>query len=88
MLALASMADAVDRSPARLSGGESQRVAIARAGHPARSAALDEATWRAIPPPPSSKVIADLRRRGFTQALVTHEPDLGKSLADRLIELA
>jgi len=33
------------------------------------------------------QVIRDLRRRGFTLAMVTHEPDLGRSLADHLLEL-
>ena len=28
-----------------------------------------------------------MKRRGMTLAMVTHDPDLGRSLADRLVEL-
>jgi len=90
LLELVGMAAAVDRFPARLSGGESQRVAIARAlatepevlllDEP--TSALDEASTAGV-----VQVIRDLRRRGFTQLLVTHDPDLGRSLADHLVEL-
>jgi ABC-type polar amino acid transport system ATPase subunit len=50
---------------------------------------LDEPT-SALDPGSTNDVIAvirDLRRRGFTQAMVTHDPDLARSLADRLVEL-
>jgi ABC-type polar amino acid transport system ATPase subunit len=90
LLELVRMAGAVDRYPARLSGGESQRVAIARAlatepevlllDEP--TSALDAESMEGV-----VQVISDLRRRGFTQVLVTHDPVLGRRLADHLVEL-
>ncbi|MFY9342248.1 MAG: ATP-binding cassette domain-containing protein [Planctomycetota bacterium] len=90
LLELVGMAGAAERFPARLSGGESQRVAIARAlATEPEVLLLDEPT--SALDPDSTKgvvaVIADLRARGFTLAMVTHDPDLGRSLADRLVEL-
>ena len=90
LLALVGMADAADRFPARLSGGESQRVAIARAlATEPEVLLLDEPTSALDPDATASvvEVIADLRRRGFTLAMVTHDPDLGRSLAEHLNEL-
>ncbi len=90
LLALVGMAGAADRFPARLSGGESQRVAIARAlATEPEVLLLDEPTSALDPTSTESvvAVIADLRARGFTLAMVTHDPDLGRSLADRLVEL-
>jgi polar amino acid transport system ATP-binding protein len=90
LLALVGMAGAAERFPARLSGGESQRVAIARAlATEPEVLLLDEPTSALDPASVGSvvAVIADLRARGFTLAMVTHDPDLGRSLADRLVEL-
>jgi ABC-type polar amino acid transport system ATPase subunit len=90
MLELVGMAGAVARFPARLSGGEAQRVAIARAlATEPEVLLLDEPTSALDPASTASvvAVIADLRRRGFTLAMVTHDPDLGRSLADHLVEL-
>jgi polar amino acid transport system ATP-binding protein len=90
LLALVGMAGAAERFPARLSGGESQRVAIARAlATEPEVLLLDEPTSALDPASVGSvvAVIADLRARGFTLAMFTHDPDLGRSLADRLVEL-
>lgn len=90
LLAQVGMADAADRFPARLSGGESQRVAIARALATAPEVLLLDEPTSALDPASTAgvvAVIADLRQRGFTQVLVTHDPDLGRSLADHLVEL-
>ncbi|HEX6811123.1 MAG TPA: hypothetical protein VF384_05845 [Planctomycetota bacterium] len=46
------------------------------------TSALDPASTQSV-----VAVIADLRWRGFTLALVTHDPDLGRALADHLVEL-
>jgi ABC-type polar amino acid transport system ATPase subunit len=84
------MRAAADRYPARLSGGESQRVAIARALAMAPDVLLLDEPTSALDPGSTDDVIAvirDLRNRGFTQAMVTHDPDLARSLADRLVEL-
>jgi ABC-type polar amino acid transport system ATPase subunit len=90
LLDLVGMGGAAERFPARLSGGESQRVAIARAlATEPEVLLLDEPTSALDPASTASvvAVIADLRQRGFTLAMVTHDPDLGRSLADNLIEL-
>jgi ABC-type polar amino acid transport system ATPase subunit len=90
LLELVGMGGACDRFPARLSGGEAQRVAIARAlatvpdvlllDEP--TSALDaESTFEVV------RVIDDLKKRGFTLALVTHDRQLGLGLADRVVEL-
>ena len=84
------MRAAADRYPARLSGGEAQRVAIARALAMAPDVLLLDEPTSALDPGSTDDVIAvirDLRNRGFTQAMVTHDPDLARSLADRLVEL-
>jgi len=84
------MRAAADRYPARLSGGEAQRVAIARALAMAPDVLLLDEPTSALDPGSTDDVIAvirDLRNRGFTQAMVTHDPDLAKSLADRLVQL-
>lgn len=90
LLELVGMAAAADRFPARLSGGESQRVAIARALATEPEVLLLDEPTSALDPTSTAgvvAVIADLRQRGFTLAMVTHDPDLGRSLADRLVEL-
>lgn len=90
LLELVGMGAATDRFPARLSGGEAQRVAIARAlATEPEVLLLDEPTSALDPASTASVVgvIADLRRRGFTQVMVTHDPELGRGLADRLVEL-
>ena len=87
---LVGMGAATDRFPARLSGGESQRVAIARAlATEPEVLLLDEPTSALDPASTASvvAVIADLRRRGFTQVMVTHDPGLGRSLADEVVDL-
>ena len=90
LLQSVGMADAADRFPARLSGGESQRVAIARAlAMEPEVLLLDEPT-SALDPASSRDVIGviqGLRARGFTQVMVTHNHALAETLADHLIEL-
>lgn len=90
LLALVGMQAAAERFPARLSGGEMQRVAIARAlAMQPEVLLLDEPT-SALDPGSTADVIAvirDLRSRGITQAMVTHDPDLAKSLADELVQI-
>ena len=90
LLAMVGMQAAAERFPARLSGGEMQRVAIARAlAMQPEVLLLDEPT-SALDPSSTADVIAvikDLRSRGITQAMVTHDPDLAKSLADELVQI-
>ena len=91
LLELVGMGDAGERFPARLSGGEAQRVAIARAlATDPEVLLLDEPT-SALDPASTRSVVAvlkDLRARGFTLAMVTHDPDLAHELADTLFDLA
>ena len=77
--------------PGRLSGGERQRVAIARAlinspevllaDEP--TGAVDTATGQEI-----GKLLLDLNAAGQTLILVTHNPDLAVSYAQRTVRLA
>jgi putative ABC transport system ATP-binding protein len=79
-----------DAYPARLSGGERQRVAIARAlvNRPGLlladepTGALDTATGEEI-----GALLLDLNSQGQTLILVTHNPDLAKRYARRVIEI-
>ncbi len=79
-----------DAYPARLSGGERQRVAIARAlvNRPGLlladepTGALDTSTGEEI-----GELLLDLNRQGQTLILVTHNPDLAKRYARRVIEI-
>ena len=90
LLELVRMSAAVERWPARLSGGESQRVAIARALATEPEVLLLDEPTSALDAESTAgvvQVISDLGRRGFTQVLVTHDPVLGRSLADHLVEL-
>jgi polar amino acid transport system ATP-binding protein len=90
LLDLVGMAEAAERFPARLSGGESQRVAIARALATEPEVLLLDEPTSALDPASTAgvvQVIRDLRQRGFTLAMVTHDPDLGRSLADHVVEL-
>jgi ABC-type polar amino acid transport system ATPase subunit len=90
LLAQVGMADAADRFPARLSGGESQRVAIARALATEPEVLLLDEPTSALDPASTEDVVAvieDLKARGMTLAMVTHDPDLGRRLADESVVL-
>ncbi|MBI5266084.1 MAG: ABC transporter ATP-binding protein [candidate division Zixibacteria bacterium] len=84
------LADRMTHRPADLSGGEQQRVALARAivKHPEILFAdeptgnLDEDNSRQI-----VELLADLNRSGLTVVMVTHNLDLARTYAQRIIRM-
>jgi putative ABC transport system ATP-binding protein len=80
------------RKPAQLSGGQRQRVAIARAlAHEPSMILADEPT-AAVDLSLAGEVCAALREQakecGAAVIMVTHNPDLVRNYADRMIDLA
>jgi putative ABC transport system ATP-binding protein len=85
------LGDRIHHRPAELSGGEQQRAAIARAlvNDPPLVLAdeptgnLDSENAAAI----MEMLDAHVRRRGATLVLVTHDEDLARRLADRVLRM-
>ena len=91
LLSEVGLADKMASYPCQLSGGQQQRVAIARAlaGNPAvlcfdePTSALDpELTGEVL------RVIRELKERGCTLLVVTHEMDFAMNVADRVVFFA
>lgn len=84
------IAEEAESFPARLSGGQRQRVAIARAliNRPAilladePTGALDTRTGEGV-----LDLFTDLKSRGQTIVLVSHDPRLAECYADRVVAL-
>ncbi|MFE7844157.1 methionine ABC transporter ATP-binding protein [Microbacterium sp. NPDC057407] len=89
LLQFVGLADKARSYPEQLSGGQKQRVGIARAlATEPRILLADEAT-SALDPDTTQEVLALLRRvnreLGVTILVITHEMDVIRSLADRVI---
>jgi putative ABC transport system ATP-binding protein len=85
------VADRKDAHPAVLSGGQRQRVAVARAlvNRPALlladepTGALDSRSGEHV-----QELLVDLNRMGQTLLIVTHDPNLARQCAGRLVQVA
>ncbi len=90
LLERVGLLDRKDAYPRQLSGGQKQRVAIVRAlcMHPEMllldevTAALDPEMVREV-----LNVVLELAKQGMTMAIVTHEMQFAKAVADRVIFL-
>jgi putative ABC transport system ATP-binding protein len=84
------IADKADAYPARLSGGQRQRVAVARAlmNRPALlladepTGAVDARTGEQV-----AQLLRELNQSGQTLVVVTHDPQVARQCATRLITL-
>ncbi len=89
LLAFVGLADKANSYPEQLSGGQKQRVGIARAlATNPRILLADEAT-SALDPDTTGEVLTLLKRvnseLGITILVITHEMDVIRTLADRVI---
>lgn len=88
MLAHVHLAAFADRHPAQLSGGQQQRVAIARALAMRPAAILFDEPTSALDPEMAHEVVgimAELAAEGTTMAIVTHDAQLAREIADRVV---
>ncbi|WP_425843731.1 amino acid ABC transporter ATP-binding protein [Agrococcus sp. TSP3-2-1] len=77
-----------DKYPAQLSGGQQQRVAIARGLVMSPKMMLFDEPTSALDPEMIKEVLdvmADLAAGGMTMAVVTHEMNFAKRVADRIV---
>ncbi|WP_297818031.1 amino acid ABC transporter ATP-binding protein [uncultured Lactobacillus sp.] len=76
--------------PYQLSGGQKQRVAIARAllmkpeilCYDEPTSALDPSLVNKV-----KKIFFDLKKKGVTQIVITHDHDFGKAVADKILDV-
>ena len=88
LLTEVGLSDKADLYPHQLSGGQQQRVAIARAlALDPEILCFDEPTSALDPELTGEvlRVIRELKDRGRTMIVVTHEMDFAKGIADRVI---
>jgi ABC-type polar amino acid transport system ATPase subunit len=87
-LASVGLADKASASPATLSGGQQQRVAIARALALDPKLVLFDEPTSALDPELVGSVLAvmrDLKDRGMTMVVVSHEMRFAREAADRVV---
>ncbi len=89
LLRFVGLADLSRRYPSQLSGGQKQRVGIARALATRPSILLADEATSALDPETTQDVLALLRqineRLGTTIVVITHEPEVVKSICDRVL---
>ncbi len=88
MLQKVGMVDRADYYPDQLSGGQQQRVAIARALATKPEVILFDEPTSALDPELTGEVLevmVKLAREGTTMAVVTHEMEFARNVADRVI---
>ncbi|MFD2236854.1 amino acid ABC transporter ATP-binding protein [Aureimonas populi] len=88
MLAMVGLGEKAKAFPAELSGGQQQRVAIARALALDPTVMLFDEPTSALDPELVGSVLAvmrDLKARGMTMLVVTHEMAFAREAADRVV---
>ena len=91
LLSEVGLSDKMDNYPCQLSGGQQQRVAIARAlAQDPAVLCFDEPTSALDPELTGEvlRVIKELKSRGRTMLVVTHEMEFAKNVADRVVFFA
>lgn len=82
------LADRAENYPSRLSGGQKQRVAIARALAMEPSVMLFDEPTSALDPELVGEVLSVIKKiaqQGTTMAIVTHEMQFAREIADRIV---
>lgn len=80
--------DFADRFPLQLSGGQQQRVAIARALMMKPQVLLFDEPTAALDPEITAQIVAiiqELQQTGITQVIVTHEVNVAKKVATKVV---
>ncbi|WP_174729194.1 amino acid ABC transporter ATP-binding protein [Mesobacillus harenae] len=91
LLARVGLLEKKDVYPSRLSGGQQQRVAIARALAMEPDLMLFDEPTSSLDPELVDEVLAvikELAKDGMTMAVVTHEMQFAREVADRIIFMA
>jgi putative ABC transport system ATP-binding protein len=92
LLRALGISNLLHRKPSQLSGGQRQRVAIARALAHEPSLVLADEPTAAVDLALAAEVCTALRDRaresGCAVAMVTHNPELANSFADRVLDLS
>lgn len=91
LLELVGLSDKARHYPAQLSGGQKQRVGIARALAAEPALLLSDEATSALDPETTQSILALLKdintKLGLTILLITHEMDVIRRIADRVIVL-
>ena len=92
LLDLVGLADKAGAYPARLSGGQKQRVGIARALASEPSLLLCDEATSALDPETTQSILELLRginrKLSLTIVLITHEMNVARQIADRVLVLS